>query len=68
MFENLSIKTVAKFIRLRFIKTVQELNNRKVPIVRIDQSLEKYRNKVLFLRKLKKVNKMLKAVKLPNRK
>lgn len=47
------------------MKTVQELNNRKVPIVRIDPSLEQFRDKILFPEKLEKVNEMLKTVKLP---
>ncbi|WP_419802098.1 hypothetical protein [Mucilaginibacter sp.] len=50
------------------MKTVQELNNRKVPIVRIDPSLEQYRDKTIFPEKLEKVNEMLKTVKLPKKK
>ena len=50
------------------MKTVQELNNSKVPIVRIDPSLEQYRDKVLFPEKLAKANEMLKMAKLPNKK
>ena len=50
------------------MKTVQELNKSKVPIVRIDPSLEKYRNKALFPEKLAKANKMLKTAKLPKKK
>ncbi len=47
------------------MKTVADLNNRKVPIVRIDASLEQYRDKVLFPAKLAKANEMLKTAKLP---
>jgi hypothetical protein len=50
------------------MKTVQELNKRKVPIVRIDSTLEKYRDANLFPEKLAKANEMLKTAKLPNRK
>jgi len=50
------------------MKTVQDLNSRKVPIVRIDTSLEKYRDKVLFPEKLAKANEMLKTAKLPAQK
>jgi hypothetical protein len=50
------------------MKNVQDLNNRKVPIVRIDPSLEKYRENTPFPEKLEKVNKMLKTIKLPNKK
>ena len=50
------------------MKKVQELNNSKIPIVRIDSSLEQYRNKVLFPEKLAKANELLKDAKLPARK
>lgn len=50
------------------MNTVQELNNKKVPIVTIDSSLEQYRNKVLFPEKLAKANKMLKTARLPIKK
>ncbi|MEP7251344.1 MAG: hypothetical protein ABI683_03160 [Ginsengibacter sp.] len=47
------------------MKTVEELNKRKVPIVTIDPALDKYRDKIIFPKKLEKVNKMLKTAKLP---
>lgn len=50
------------------MRTIQELNDTKVPIVRIDPSLEQYRDKVLFPEKLALANKMLKNAKLPGRK
>ena len=50
------------------MKTIQELNNRKVPIVRIDPLLEQYRDKILFPEKLAKANCMLKTAKLPTKK
>jgi hypothetical protein len=50
------------------MKTVQELNKSKVPIVAIDPSLAKYRDKTPFPEKLAKANKMLKTAKLPNKK
>ena len=50
------------------MKAVHELNKRKVPIVRIDSSLEKYQGKVLFPAKLAKTNDMLKTAKLPAKK
>ena len=49
------------------MKTVQQLNNRKVPIVRIDPSLGQYKGKNLFPEKLEKVNEMLKTAKLPGK-
>lgn len=50
------------------MKTAQELNHRKVPIVRINPSLDEYRDKVIFPEKLEKVNEMLKTTKLPEKK
>jgi hypothetical protein len=50
------------------MKNIQELNSRKVPVVCIDPSLEKYRDKTPFPEKLAKANEMLKNAKLPNRK
>jgi hypothetical protein len=50
------------------MKTAQELNNRKVPIVRIDHSLDKYRDNTPFPDKLAKANQMLKTAKLPTKK
>ena len=49
------------------MKTVQVLNNSKIPIVSIDPSLEQYRDKVLFPEKLAKANEMLKAAILPGK-
>ena len=47
------------------MKTVQDLNNRKSPVVRIDPELEKLRGQNLFPAKLAKANEMLKTAKLP---
>jgi len=47
------------------MKTAEELNKSKIPIIRIDPSLEQYRDKVLFPEKLAKTNVMLKTAKLP---
>jgi hypothetical protein len=44
---------------------IKELNKKKVPIVKIDQSLNKYSEIVLFPDKLEKANEMLKTVGLP---
>ena len=49
------------------MKKVEDLNKRKVPIVRIDPSLERYRDKTLFPDKLAMANEMLRTAKLPNR-
>ncbi len=47
---------------------IQELNKSKVPIVRIDKSLDKYKDKILFPEKLAKANEMLRKVGLPQKK
>lgn len=44
---------------------IEEFNNAKVPIVKIDKKLERFRGKVLFAEKLDMANKMLKHAKLP---
>jgi hypothetical protein len=46
-------------------KVIKELEKRKTPIVRIDKSLDKYKNVVLFPEKLEKANEMLRTVGLP---
>lgn len=46
-------------------KTVQSLNKRKIPIVKIDNSLSEYAAKPIFQKKLDKANKILKTVGLP---
>lgn len=40
-------------------------NKSKSPLIRIDDSLEKYKDQVLFKDKLDKANKMLKTTGLP---
>ena len=44
---------------------IKELNKKKVPIVKIDKSLNKYNGIVLFPDKLEKANNMLKTIGLP---
>jgi hypothetical protein len=44
---------------------ISDLNKAKVPIVKIDKSLERFRGKVLFPEKLELANKLLANVKLP---
>lgn len=46
----------------------EQLNETKIPVVRIVKSLEKYRGKILFPEKLAKANDMLEKVKLPEKK
>ncbi len=50
------------------MKSIQDIVNRKIPIVRIDATLERYRDEVLFPAKLAATNQMLKTARLPARK
>jgi hypothetical protein len=47
---------------------IEELNRRKVPIVVIDNSLDKYKSIPLFQDKVDKANEMLRTVGLPKEK
>ena len=47
------------------MKTIKELNEKKVPIVRIDNSLEKYKKMPIFQDKVDKANEMLRTIGLP---
>ena len=47
------------------IKAIKELNDKKIPIVRIDDSLEKYKALPVFQDKVDKANEMLRTVGLP---
>lgn len=44
---------------------IDDLNKAKIPIIKIDKSLERFRGKVLFPEKLELANKLLANVKLP---
>lgn len=44
---------------------IEELNKAKVPIVKIDKKLERFRGRVLFPEKLELANKILANAKLP---
>lgn len=43
----------------------QELNDARIPIVRIDRKLERFRGRVLFPEKLEEANRTLAKVGLP---
>jgi len=47
------------------MKTIQELNQSKIPIVRINNSLKKYKTMPIFQEKVDKANEMLRTVGLP---
>lgn len=47
------------------MKTIQELNEKKIPIIRIDNSLEKFKIMPIFQEKVGKANEMLRTIGLP---
>ena len=46
----------------------KKINERKVPIVTIDESLKRYKHEEVFPEKLRQANEMLKTTKLPESK
>lgn len=49
------------------MKITEELKKRKIPIVAIDKSLDKFDNEIIFPKKLEKANEMLKRIGLPKK-
>jgi hypothetical protein len=47
------------------MKTIQELNEKNIPIIRIDNSLEKYKSMPIFQDKVDNANEMLRIIGLP---
>lgn len=47
------------------MKTIKELNERRIPIVRINNSLKKYKTIPVFQEKVDKANEMLRTIGLP---
>ncbi len=47
------------------MKIIKELNEKKIPIVRIDNSLKKYKTMPIFKDKVEKANEVLRTVGLP---
>ena len=47
------------------MKTIKELNDRKIPIVRINNGLKKYKTMPVFQEKVDKANEMLRTIGLP---
>jgi hypothetical protein len=47
------------------MKKIEELNKSKLPIVKIDKGLDKYKDTILFPEKVKKANEALKKIGLP---
>jgi hypothetical protein len=47
------------------MQSVKELNDKKIPIVRIDDSLEIYLDKPIFQDKVDKTNEALRTIGLP---
>ncbi len=47
------------------MKKIEELNKSKLPIVKIDKKLGKYKDQILFKEKVEKANETLKRIGLP---
>jgi len=47
------------------MKVIAEIKERKIPIVRIDDALNKYDDKILFPDKLERANEILRKIGLP---
>jgi len=47
--------------------SIEELNKAKIPIVKINKKLERFRGKILFPKKLKLANNLLSKAKLPTK-
>lgn len=45
--------------------TISEINKSKIPVVKIDKKLEKYKGKVLFPKKVELANELLSKAELP---
>lgn len=52
-------------MKTKMEQKIEELSKRKAPIVVIDPSLEKDKDKIYFPEKLKQANEMLKTAKIP---
>lgn len=50
------------------MKTIKELNEKKIPIIRINKSLEKYKDMPIFQDKVDKANEVLRTVGIPESK
>jgi len=44
---------------------IEELNKAKIPIVKIDKKLERFKGKIMFPKKLQLANELLEKAKLP---
>ena len=47
------------------MRSIEELNKRRVPVVQIDNSLEQFKEQPLFQEKVDKANEVLKNIGLP---
>lgn len=50
------------------MKTIDDIMNKKIPLVAIDRSMDKLQDKVLFKAKLEEANEVLLNIKLPKNK
>ena len=59
--------TSLHFVILKIMKTINELNDRKIPIVKMDITLEKFKNMALFQDKVDKANETLRNLGCQNK-
>lgn len=58
------IAKIVQYSETNFMK-IKELNESKLPIVKIEKSLDEYKDKVLFKEKVEKANETLEKIGLP---
>ena len=56
---------MAEYIHAGKKKTIKALNDKKIPIVHIDNSLEKYKTMPIFQDKVDNANEVLRTIGLP---
>ncbi len=67
VFKGHRIRSISRQKKKVNYMKIEELNESKLPIVKIDESLDKYKDKVLFREKVEKANETLEKVSLPKK-
>jgi hypothetical protein len=67
ILKGLGIRSIFGNTQKKIAMKIQELNKKKLPIVKIDKALEKFKDKILFKDKLDNANQILKTVGLPKK-
>ncbi len=63
----LKLVCIGLAIKNKLMKTINDISNQNIPLVAIDKSLDKLRDKIMFPKKLEKANRVLSSAKLPNK-